>query len=53
MKGAANALSLRSTVEGDELAFMLARVLDGDVDLVRDAIERIGCLEVRGSGEGV
>ena len=53
LKGAADALSLRSTVEGDELAFMISRVLDADVDAVRDAVGRIECLEVQEKSDGL
>ena len=53
LKGAADALSLRSTVEGDELAHMLSQVLDGDADAIREVVARIERLEVRGKGESL
>lgn len=39
--GAAVTLSLKASVEGDDLASMLSRVLDTDIDALRGVIEWI------------
>jgi len=37
--GAATALSLKASVEGDDLANMLSHVLDANIDALKDVIE--------------
>ena len=45
LSGAADALSLRATVEDDDLASMLARVLDVDTSVLREVAEWIARLD--------
>lgn len=45
LKGAADALTFKATVEGDNMAFMITRVIDSDVDLLEAVVEWVEGLE--------
>ena len=42
LRGAADALSLRASDDGDDLASMLSRVLDADTGALREVAEWLG-----------